>query len=163
MTQQDYLLRMIETLGKILIGIRKMLLEGEISAEEAAPQIRAAAEKAGLDLDFICSVHDETLVMLMSPTGEVEPGRCWITAELLMVDALRCREEGDTMGALARFNRSLLLYRLLDPGTVVARGFPEVRERIEEVESLVPEAPPGVITSFPDEGASPDEPDEATQ
>ena len=145
MAQQDYLLRLIETVGQMLIRLRKMLLGQEITAEEAAPQIREAAEKAGLDLDFICSVHDETLVMLMSPTGEVEPGRSWITAELLMVDGLRCRAEGDEMGALARFNRSLLLYRLLDPETVVARGFPEVGERIAEVEAavepLVPEDP----------------------
>ena len=145
MAQQDYLLRLIETVGEMLIRLRKQLLGREIDAEEASPRIYDAAEKAGLDLDFICSVHDETLVMLMSPSGEVEPGRCWITAELLMVDGLRCRDEGDRMGALARFRRSLLLYRLIDPDAVVARGFPEVRERVEEVEGwaeeLVPDDP----------------------
>jgi hypothetical protein len=141
-TQSDYLLRLIETVGEMLIRLRKMLLGQEIGAAEAYPQIYEAAEKAGLDLDFICSVHDETLVMLMSPTGEVEPGRCWITAELLMVDGVRCREEGDLMGALARFNRSLLLYRLIDPDAVLARGFPEVRERIEEVETWADELVP---------------------
>ena len=144
MAQQDYLLRMIETVGMILVRLRKLILGQEIDPAEAERQIFAAADQAGLDLHFLCSVHEETLLMLMSPAGEVEPGRCWITAELLMVDGLRCLAEDDRMGALARLNRALMLYGLIDPDAVVARGFPEVRERIAEVEALVPEAPPGM-------------------
>lgn len=144
MAQQDYLLRIIEVVGLMLIRLRKLLVGGEIGPGEAEERIQHAADRAGLDLHFLCAVDQETLVMLMSPTGEVEPGRCWLTAELLSVDGMRCAAEDDDAGAHSRFIRALLLYRLIDPDAILARGFPEVRERIAEMEALVPEAPRGL-------------------
>lgn len=137
MSRQDYLLRLIETVGLILMRLRAMLLGGEIDPVTARDEIHAAAGKAGLDLPFLSSVDPDTLVMFMSPAGEVEPGRCWITAELFLVEGLRLRAEGDESAARDRLARARLLYGLIDPDSVVARGFPEVRERVAEVAELL--------------------------
>lgn len=137
MSRQDYLLRLIETVGLMLMRLRAMLLGGEIDPTTARDEIQNAAGRAGLDLPFLSSVDGDTLVMLMSPAGEVEPGRCWITAELFLVEGLRLRAEEDEPGARDALARALLLYRLIDPDAVVARGFPEVRTRIAEVEAMM--------------------------
>ena len=133
MTQTDYLLRMIEQIGAMLIRLRKMILGGELDSDQAEEQLQQIAGKSGLDLDFLRSVSLDTLVMLMSPTGEPEPGRCWVTAELFAVDAARAELEGDITGAWDRYERALRLFGLLDPG-IIARGFPEVSDRIEDVQ-----------------------------
>lgn len=132
MAQKDYLLRMIEMVGEMLARLRKMLLGGETGPEEAEGALREVAGRAGLDLPFLRSVSHDTLVMLMSPAGEPEPGRTWMIAELFLVDGTRAEAAGDPEGALDRYQRALRLYGLLDPG-IVARGFPEVAERIREV------------------------------
>lgn len=144
MSPSDYLLRLIETVGLMLIRLRKMLVGGEVEPGEAERQLQEAAGRSGLDLDFLCSLEPDSLVMLMSPTGDVEPGRCWIAAELLSLDGLRCLAVDDPDGARERFVRALLLYRLIDPDAVLARGFPEVRERIAELQGLVPDDSPPV-------------------
>lgn len=138
MAQKDYLLRLIEMAGEMLIRLRKKLLGQEIDPSAAEEELQHAAGQAGLDLDFLRSVSPETLVMLISPTGDPEPGRCWITAELFLVDGLRAEAEGDAEGALDRYRRAALLYDLLGPN-VVARGFPEVSERMAEVEERMAE------------------------
>jgi hypothetical protein len=134
--QRDYLLRMIEQAGRILVELRRMILGGDLGPGEAEAELESVATRAGLDLDLLRSVNLETLVLLISPGGEPEAGRCWITAELFGVDGHRALAEGDVDGARDRWARALRLYALLDPG-IVARGFPEVRQRVAEIrESL---------------------------
>ena len=134
MTQTDYLLRLIEQMGAMLIALRKRILGGGLDAEEAEEQLQSLAGRSGLDLDFLRTVTLDTLVMLMSPTGVPEPGRCWITAELFLVDATRAEAAGDDEEAWDRYERSLRLFGLLDPG-IIAFGLPEVKDRIREVQT----------------------------
>lgn len=143
MAPQDYL-RTIDTVGDLLVGIRERLRAGEIDPSDAEPKIVDAADQAGMDLHFLCAVDEETLTMLVSPTGEVEPGRCWLTAELCYLDGLRCLAEDDDMGALARFTRALFLYGQIEADREVVSGFPTPSGRIAEIEELLPEAPPGL-------------------
>ena len=138
MTQTDYLLRLIEQMGAMLIALRKRILGGGLDADEAEEQLQSLAGKSGLDLDFLRTVSLDTLVMLMSPTGVPEPGRCWITAELFLVDATRAESAGDDEEAWDRYERSLRLFGLLDPG-IVAIGLPEVKDRIREVQTRMSE------------------------
>jgi len=132
MAQQDYILRMIEMAGQALIRLRRRLLGQEADPAEVEDELRQIAGRSSLDLDFLRSVSLDTLVLLVSPAGEPEPGRTWITAELFLVDGLRSEAVGDPDGARACYERALRLYALLDPG-IVARGMPEVAERVEEV------------------------------
>lgn len=142
MAQKDYLLRLIEQVGRMLAELRRMLVGGQVDPGAAEAGLQEAAGRAGLDLDLLRSVSHDTLVMLMSPAGEPEPGRCWMTAELFLVDGLRAEAEGDREGARDRWERSLRLYGLLDPG-IVARGFPEVSARIDEVRERLRSLAPG--------------------
>ena len=52
---------------------------------------------------------EDTLHMFVSPTGEVEPARCWLMAELLYLDGLQAKleERGDDArsGLLADYPR----------------------------------------------------------
>lgn len=145
MAEKDYLLRLIEQVGQMLVELRRRLLGGSAEPGEAETRLQEVAGRAGLDLDVLRSVDHDTMVMLMSPAGEPEPGRCWMTAELFLVDGERARAFGDPEGARDRWERALRLYAILDPG-IVARGFPEVRERIAEVKGLLDSlAPDGKV------------------
>lgn len=132
MAQTDYLLRMIEQVGRMLALLLQRILRGEAGPEEAEEAVRSAAEQLGLDLDLLKTVSPDTLVNFMAPAGEPEPGRCWITAEMLVVDGHTELALGNAEVARDSWERALRLYALLDPGIVV-RGLPEARERVDEV------------------------------
>lgn len=134
MARQDYILRLIEAAGEMLIRLRKRLLGGETGAGEVEAALEEAARKASVELDLLRSVSLDTLVMLVSPSGEPEPGRTWITAEMFLLDGIGAEAEGDRERARDRYERALRLYALLDPG-IIARGMPEVEERTREVVS----------------------------
>jgi hypothetical protein len=136
MAEKDYLLRLIEQVGRMLVELRRMLLGGAARPGDAEERLQRIAGRGGLDLDVLRSVDLDTMVMLMSPGGEPEPGRCWMAAELFLVDGERARASGDDEEARDRWERALRLYAILDPG-IVARGFPKVRERIGEVTRLL--------------------------
>lgn len=141
MAAQDYILRLIETMGRVLQEILRGLRSGELSPSEAAEKVRASARDVGLDLDVLTGVDLDTMVRLVSPGGEPEVGRCWIAAELLSAEACRADLEDDPATAADRAERALRLYALLDP-SLVARGFPETAERVAELRALLagPEA-----------------------
>ena len=132
MAQTDYLLRMIEQAGRLLAELRRRILGGDVGPEESEARLGDAANQVGLDLDLLRTVSLDTLVTFMSPAGEPEPGRCWITAELFFVDGHREFSLGNVDAARDCWERALRLYALLDPGIIV-RGFPEAGERIREV------------------------------
>jgi hypothetical protein len=136
MAQTDYLLRMIEQAGRMLAELRRMILGGEVGPEDAETGLRNAAGHVGLDLDLLRTVSPDTLVTFMSPAGEPEPGRCWITAELFMVNGHREVARGDPDAARDCWERALRLYALLDPGIIV-RGLPEVGERVRETQEAL--------------------------
>jgi len=131
--QTDYLLRLIEEVGRTLIELRRMMLGGESGPADMEAELQRVAGEAGLDLDLLRSMSVDTLEMLISPTGELEPGKCWITAEILAVDGHRANAEGDVDGARDRWEQALRLYTLLEPG-ILARGLPEVGSRVREVQ-----------------------------
>ncbi len=136
MAAQDYILRLIETMGRVLQEILRGLRSGELSPSEAAEKVRASARDVGLDLDVLTGVDLDTMVRLVSPGGEPEVGRCWIAAELLSAEAYRADLEDDPVTTADRAERALRLYALLDP-SLVARGFPETAERVAELRALL--------------------------
>ena len=75
MTQRDFLLRQIETLGALLIAIRKLIFGGGDDAEEVETRLQEISGRGGLDLELARAATPETLRMLIAPTGEIEPGR----------------------------------------------------------------------------------------
>ena len=137
MAQRDYILRMIEQLGALLAGIRKRILGGEIEEAAARGELRDAARMGGLDYDLARAMTSQSLLLMVAPDGEVDPGRCWLLAELSYLDGLEADLAGRSEEAVRSLERAALLFGLLQPvaGNVV--GLREALGRVEEVERLL--------------------------
>ena len=135
--QRDYILRMIEQIGAVLIALRRRIVSGSITADEARDALQAAGDRAGFDLELARGLSLDTIRLLVAPTGEVEPGRCWLMAEVLYLDGLQARAEERTEGAADSFRKARALFTLLEPGGGMLLGFPEAAERIAEIDALV--------------------------
>lgn len=137
MPQRDYILRLIEQIGAALVALRKRILGGQVDPLTLDTELAALAGRAGFDLDLLRTLTGETLVMLVSPTGEVEPSRCWLMAELLFLDGLQALETGRPDEGATSLEKALLLYRFIEPGGGMLVGFPEAGERAAEIEALL--------------------------
>lgn len=139
--QRDYLMRMIERIGQMLLAIRKRIAAGE-DATTIEDALRRVAADGGVDLDIARLSSPETLALFVAPGGEVEPTRCWMFAELLFLDGLQARADGRDDDARASFEKARMLYALVEPGGALLLGWPEASARIDEVERLLQEESP---------------------
>jgi hypothetical protein len=143
MQQRDYILRLIEQMGAALIALRNRILGREAEPVAIWEELSGVAERTGFDLELLRGFSAETLRMLVSPTGEVEPGRCWLMAELLYLDGLQAEAEGRTEDAVAGLEKAFTLFHLIAPAGGMLVGLPEAGERMEEIEerlaALAPE------------------------
>jgi hypothetical protein len=119
---------MIEQLAVALARVRRKINEG---APESGEELSRLAAQHGVDLITLRAVDGETLLLLLSPSGEPEPARTWIMAELVYMDALRLEQGGDADEARHAFAKALLLYELID--AEVLGGMPEAGDRIGEL------------------------------
>jgi hypothetical protein len=92
MERRDYLLRMLEDMGRIIARMRELLVGGDTAG--AAVELQAAAKLAGLDLGTTRSLTAESLLMILRPTGDGDPTRVRLVAELLDGAAELARAEG---------------------------------------------------------------------
>jgi hypothetical protein len=151
MYSRDYILRMIEQMGQALIALRNSILGRKRSSEEIGDKLRSASRQVGFDLDLARAATPETIMMLIAPFGEVEPGRCWMVAEVLYLDGLQAQMEERMDDAAASFEKALPLYELLEPGALHL-ALPEARERVREIEHALrcleaggtPDVPPAI-------------------
>jgi hypothetical protein len=136
-TSKDYLLRQIEILGQLLIAIRKMILGGEADGASVETRLQEVSQKGGMELSLARAASPETIRMLIAPTGDVEPGRCWVLAETLYLDGLQAQLTDDPERALDSFAKAQMLFALLEPMGAFLVGFPEATERMKEIEERV--------------------------
>ena len=137
MAQKDYLLRQIEMMGELLIAIRKMILGGGARPGEVVEGLREISGKVGMDLELARASTPETLRLLVAPTREVEPGRCWVLAETFLLDGVYAREMGVGLRARDSLEKARMLFRLLGPMGAFLVGFPEASRRVEEIDVLL--------------------------
>jgi hypothetical protein len=142
MPQSDFILRQIEILGAALISLRKRILGQEVDASEVESHLNDISAKGGMALDLARATSPETLRMLIAPTGEIEPGRCWLLAEVMYLDGLQARAEGDEARVKDSLAKAVMLFSLLKPMGAFLVGFPEAAERIEEINGLMEEEVP---------------------
>lgn len=148
MVQRDYILRLIEQMGAVLAELRRAILgrmRGDAGSEGAAASqtedvLRRAAGEAGMDLALARAASADALPAMLSPGGEVDPMRCWLLAEVLMTDGVQRWHEGSTEAARSSLAKAAVLFKLTGPGFHLA-GFPEARDRLEEIESLLARLP----------------------
>jgi signal transduction histidine kinase len=134
MAQTDYILRMIEQMGQMLVQLRNAILGRGATAEVIADRLAAAASEGGFDLSLARAASPETIQMLVAPAGDLEPGRGWLVAEILYLDGLQAQLEDRLEDAEASFRKSLPLYTLLEPKGLFL-GLPEAAARISEIEA----------------------------
>jgi len=137
MTKQDYILRQIEMLGQVLIALRNRILGRKIDGPKATQELQDVVRKVGLDMEMLRLATPDTLAMLAAPTGDVEPGRCWLMAEAMYLDGLTCELEERREDALNSLDKAARLFSLLEPGGVYLVGFPEASERLDEIRDKV--------------------------
>ena len=137
MPQKDYILRQIEMLGAALIAIRKMILGGEVETAEVETRLQEVSQQGGMALDLARATSPETLHMLIAPTGEIEPGSCWLLAESLYLDGLIAIQQADEDRAADSLAKARMLFSLLKPMGAFLVGFPEASERIREIDGQV--------------------------
>ena len=139
MQQRDYVLRLIEQLGAALVELRKRILGRGKDPASVDRELSAVAHKGGLDLDMLRGFTEDTLYMLVSPAGDVEPGRCWLMAELLYLDGLQASLETRHEDAAASLQKSRMLFTLIEPAGGLLVGLPEAAERVDEIDRLLGE------------------------
>ena len=136
MQREDYLLRMIAQMARVLAAVRRMLLEGKNS--EAGEEIERAAKKGGIDLRFVIALDEKSLEPLLTTGGEIDRPKCAFFAELVYLEWRRQLAMGHTPQAERCAARALLLYALASDGIVVdddtQRRVAELQGEIEPVE-----------------------------
>ncbi|MBI4544275.1 MAG: hypothetical protein HY703_03670 [Gemmatimonadetes bacterium] len=137
MDRRDYILRLIEQIGQMLIALRKMIVGRSASAQEVEAELKSVAARVGLDLEIARLATPETLGLLVAPTGEVNPTNCWALAEMLYLDGLNAELEGRGDAARTSYDKAVRLFSLLEPGGAFLVGWPEAGERIEEIRGRV--------------------------
>ncbi|MFW6078092.1 MAG: hypothetical protein ACODAE_00615 [Gemmatimonadota bacterium] len=139
MYQRDFILRMIEQVGRIMIALRNRIFGREIDRQTLRDELDAVAQRTGLDFALARRVEPETLMMIVAPTGELEPGRCWLLAEMFYLDGLQAKLEGRIDEALDSLDRARRLYEVLRPRPITIQSFPDAEERIREIDGLLEE------------------------
>ena len=134
MHQRDYILRLIEQLGSVLAELRRRITGRRSDPAQVDAELASVAGRAGMDLELLRGFSEETLHMFVSPTGEIEPARCWLMAELLYLDALQASLQDSAASATDGFRKARMLFTLVEPGGGMLLGFPEAAERIAEID-----------------------------
>jgi hypothetical protein len=110
MQREDYLLRMIAQMGRVLAAVRRLLLEGKHSA--AGDELERAAQKGGIDLGLVLALDGASLEALLRTGGEIDRPKCAFFAEVIYLEWRRQLALGRTLQAAVCARRALLLYLL---------------------------------------------------
>ena len=134
--QRDFILRMIEQMGAALIALRKLILGGG-DVETIRASLTSASQQLGLDITLLRGLDLDSLGLFISPGGELEPTRAWLTAEVMYLDGLHAARDGRPDDALESFRKARALYDMVRPMGGMIIGFPEATERIAEIDGEV--------------------------
>ncbi len=133
MMQRDYILRMIEQMGMILVRLREFILKRTVAPAQVRQELASVLTGVGFDLSLVTLADVATLEQMVAPTGELEPGRGWLVAETLYLHGLESALEDQAEAARLSFDKALRLYSLLAPDVILPSGFPEAHDRIAEI------------------------------
>jgi len=132
--RRDYILRLIERFGRILLTLRDRILRRAVAAEDLRAEIHEIAREAGLDLDLARQLDPAMLLMWLSPTGEVDEPKFWLLAELLYLEGLDVREAGAVEEARAHLARARAVFGRLPAGWRPSEGLASAGARCDEID-----------------------------
>lgn len=144
MYRHDYILRIIERFGRALAALRDRIIGRSTEAVTAA-EISEIAQAAGLDLRVARTLDPTMLLMWLAPSGEPDPGRLWLMAELLYLEGLRARD-ADASTWRADLERSLVILDSLPAEWRPSEAFAAAGERASEVRAHLATPPSGLPT-----------------
>jgi hypothetical protein len=131
---------MIEQLGIAFAAIRKRILQRE-NSDDVREALAQTAGQAGLDIDLLRRFDLDTVRLFAMPTGELEPTRCWLMAEILYLDGLEASLSDEA--AVESLLKARALFDLVRPAGGLLVGWPEAAARIAEIDTLLEQAPDG--------------------
>ena len=134
--RHDYIIRLIERFGAVLRSLRDRILRREREDLSARAEIAEIARHAGLDLGVARTLSPDLLMMWLAPTGEVDPAKLWLMAELLYLEALDARSSGGE-GWRADLARASSLLGRLEPSWRPGEGFSSAGERLAEITAML--------------------------
>ena len=134
MYRRDYILRLIERFGRMLIALRDAILRRQSDPAQVRSQIREIAEQAGLDLGIARRLDPAMLLIWLAPTTDYDAPRLWLMAELLYLEALQSE---DLESRRADLERALALFSHLPPGWRPTDDLPTADERAGELRVLL--------------------------
>ena len=139
MYRHDYILRIIERFGRALTALRDRILGRTTESATTVAEIQEIAQAAGLDLGIARSLDPATLLMWLAPSGEPDPGRVWLMAELLYLEGVLAKGDGAPMWR-GDLERALAILDRLPPEWRPGDQFASAAERADEIRAHL--APP---------------------
>lgn len=153
MYRQDYILRLIEQFGRSLTALAGRIAGRQILPGEARAEIATIATRAGLDLGVARTLDPEMLLMWLAPHGQIDPGKFWLLAELLRLEALQHQQDGQPARARFDLQRGRLILERLDASWRPEPDLPSAGERLDEIGRLLEALQPDAGSPLPTEGS----------
>ena len=130
MYQKDYILRMIEEMGRFLALLFGLIRKGEY--RKASDQLeKMYYDILKEDAAFFRGISEEDLTEELLEKHNYTNGHLEIMAELFNAEAVLCVALKDNAGALSFSSRSLKLFRFID-----AEYKTYSRERLNKIEEI---------------------------
>lgn len=130
----------MQRLARKLARLEASLAGASGDLEEIREGLEATAAGVGVDLETVRRLDPVTLVEALAPGGGAAPGRLWVAAEVLFLDGLTARAEGDLTSARRRLAKAGHLYRRTGDGLELPEGSPPPEERLERIGDLMRDA-----------------------
>lgn len=138
--RHDYIIRLIERFGAVLRSLRDRILRREREDLSAHAEIAEIAQQAGLDLGVARTLPHDLMMMWLAPTGDADPAKLWLLAELLYLEALETRTSGGE-GWRPDLERASFLLARLEPAWRPGDGFASAEERLGEIAAMLATEP----------------------
>jgi hypothetical protein len=139
--QRDFILRMIERFGQMLIALRNRILRGE-DPQQIEDDLLAGSQQVGVDLALVRSFTLESLLMFVGKEGQLELDRAWLMAEILSLDGLQSARLGQAEPARDRLLKARALYDLVGPSGSMLIGIPDIGDRLREIDEALRDLEP---------------------
>lgn len=135
MFQRDYILRLVEQLGKTLATV--LTLKRAKSWDEAELAVaEAARDLAGLDIETLLALPVDQMTTLFSAAGSLDAGKCLVAAELLCEHGEIRDLRGDEATACLERTRALSLLLEVFAGEQPGR-IPDAERYSKRIDTLV--------------------------
>jgi tetratricopeptide (TPR) repeat protein len=140
MTQQDYILRMMQSMGRVLAQV---LYQCEIKDYQGALDLidEQFKQALGMGRGFIHSMPDETLLAMLTSLGILNVEKCWLVAALLKAEGEVYEDKGDANESFYSYLKAcnLFLEAALDSSNTHTTKNVGIILEVEEILSKIEE------------------------